>query len=153
MTDLMTDSNAEIIDKATKVEQFEEEKQQGTWSAGDAKIALNMNNEECYKDAPVVEIPKEDFDFYMQIFAKYETDKKKRQAVQKRYFENNKKSYYERQKKWRDGHKVDLNAKRRAKYRETRQKLTLMGGIPTTNPDEAVSPAEKEVSQEVLLEV
>ena len=123
-------------------------KQKGSWTEGDAKIALNVNDDSCYENAPVIEIPKEDFDFYMQIFEKYETDKKKRYAVQKRYFENNKKTYYERQKKWRDGHKLDLNAKRRAKYAK--------GKMPT-NPDEGVpsldSPVQEQVQVQVEVEV
>ena len=88
-------------------------------------IATNVNDASCYENAPVMEIAKEDFDFYMQVFACYETDKKKRAACQKKYFQNNRKTYYERQKKWRDGHKLDLNSKRRAVY-AARKKLNTL---------------------------
>ena len=83
-------------------------------------IAINKNDESCYEKAPVMEIAKEDFDFYMQVFDNYEKDKKKRAECQKKYFQNNKKTYYERQKKWRDGHKVDLNKKRRDRYAQNK---------------------------------
>ena len=80
----------------------------------DGKVtAINKNDASCYENAPVMEITPEDFDFFMTVFDNYETDKAKRAASQKKYFESNRKSYYERQKKWRDGHKVDLNRKRR----------------------------------------
>ena len=133
-------------------------KEHWTNSDGD-KVALNMNTDECFDNAPVVEIPKEDFDYYMQVFEKYETDKKKRAECQKKYFQNNKKSYYERQKKWRDGHKMKLNLRRREKYAEN--KLLDVAGNDVTSLGEAepssvtieevvdeqeVSAPEKEVS-------
>ena len=90
-------------------------------------ICMNKNDNECYEKAPTMEIAIEDFDFYMQVFSNYEKDKQKRAECQKRYFQNNKQKYYERQKKWRDGHKLDLNKKRRDRYRAQQKlkKLTI----------------------------
>ncbi len=79
-------------------------------------IAYNMNTPECYEKGEVIEIPQNDFNFYMQVFEKYETNEKKRAECQRKYYLKNKKSYYERQKKWRDGKKVELNKRRREKY-------------------------------------
>jgi hypothetical protein len=90
--------------------------------------AINKNDASCYEDAPVMPIAREDFDFFMTVFENYENDKAKRAASQKKYFENNRASYYERQKKWRDGHKVDLNKKRREKY--ARDKLSISHDEP-----------------------
>ena len=114
-------------------------------------IATNINSGECYKDAPVVEIPKADFDYYMQIFEKYETNKVKRAECQKRYFQNNKKAYYERQKKWRDGHKVDLNAKRRERY--ANKKIMDVAGNDVTSLGGAVQEPSsvEEANEQVVL--
>jgi hypothetical protein len=109
-------------------------------------IATNINDDSCYENAPVMEISREDFDFYMQVFACYETDKKKRAECQKKYFQNNKKSYYERQKKWRDGHKVDLNKRRRERYAEKKLETTCdESPLPQSDPHEAVEAVEEVV--------
>jgi hypothetical protein len=111
-------------------------------------IATNKNDSACYENAPVMEIAKEDFDFYMQVFACYETDKKKRAECQKKYFQNNKKTYYERQKKWRDGHKVDLNKKRRERYAQTKKLKITCDESP---PPQSVLPSA--VEDEEVVEV
>jgi hypothetical protein len=89
-------------------------------------IAVNKNDDSCYENAPKMEIAIEDFDFYMQVFSNYEKDKKKRAECQKKYFQNNRKTYYERQKKWRDGHKIDFNKKRRERYAELKKQQSLV---------------------------
>ena len=134
-------------------------KQETIEKINDDVIATNINSGECFTDAPIVEIPKADFDYYMGVFEKYEKDKVKRAECQKKYFQNNKKSYYERQKKWRDGHKMKLNLRRREKYAEN--KLLDVAGNDVTSLGEAepssvtieevvdeqeVSAPEKEVS-------
>ena len=75
-----------------------------------------MNTPECYDKGEVIEIPQNDFNFYMSVFEKFEKCKEKRAECQRNYYLNNKSQYYERQKKWRDGHKVELNKRRREKY-------------------------------------
>ena len=79
-------------------------------------VAYNMNTPECFDKGEVIEIPQNDFNFYMSVFEKFEKCKEKRAECQRNYYLNNKASYYERQKKWRDGKKVDLNKKRRERY-------------------------------------
>lgn len=79
-------------------------------------IAYNMNTPECYDKGEVIEIPQNDFNFYMSVFEKFEKCKEKRAECQRNYYLNNKSQYYERQKKWRDGHKLELNKRRREKY-------------------------------------
>ena len=112
-------------------------------------IAINKNDDSCYEKAPTMEIAVEDFDFYMQVFSNYENDKKKRAECQKKYFQNNRKTYYERQKKWRDGHKVDLNKKRRDRYAEQKKINITCDELP---PPLSV-PLLPEVEQEVLVSV
>lgn len=109
-------------------------------------VAVNKNTDECYEKAPTMEIAIEDFDFYMQVFDNYEKDKKKRAECQRKYFENNKKTYYERQKKWRDGHKLDLNKKRRDRY-HAQQKLKKLAITCDELPPPPSVPLEK-VEQE-----
>lgn len=79
-------------------------------------ISYNMNTPECFDKGEVIEIPQNDFNFYMSVFEKFEKNEKKKAECQRNYYLNNKKSYYERQKKWRDGKKVELNKRRREKY-------------------------------------
>ncbi len=96
-------------DKQVKIKDFAQD------MAGNT-IVYNMNTPECFEKSEVIEIPQNDFNFYMSVFEKFEKCKEKRAECQRKYYLNNKKSYYERQKKWRDGHKVELNKKRREKY-------------------------------------
>ena len=79
-------------------------------------ISYNMNTPECFDKGEVIEIPQNDFNFYMSVFEKFEKNAKKKAECQRNYYLNNKKSYYERQKKWRDGKKLELNKRRREKY-------------------------------------
>ena len=92
-------------------------------------VALNKHDASCYDEAPTVEIPKNDFDYLMQIFDKFEESKAKRAEVQRNYFENNKKSYYERQKKWRDGHKMEINIRRRERYAERKAEAAALKSL------------------------
>lgn len=96
-------------DKQVKIKDFAQD------IAGNT-IAYNMNTPECYEKGEVIEIPQNDFNFYMSVFEKFEKCKEKRAECQRKYYLNNKSQYYQRQKKWRDGHKVELNKKRREKY-------------------------------------
>ena len=113
-------------------------------------VAYNMNTPECYENGEVIEIPQNDFNFYMSVFEKFEKCKEKRAECQRKYYLNNKSAYYERQKKWRDGKKLELNKKRREKY--ALKKLN--------NPDTAddavsvpvVSFAEEQQDEKVLLQ-
>lgn len=97
-------------------------------------VAMNKHDDACYEEAPTIEIPRNDFDFLMQVFDKYETSKTKRAEVQRNYFKSNKKTYYERQKKWRDGHKLEINVRRRERYAE--KKLIKIPDAPEEEASE-----------------
>lgn len=112
-------------------------------------IAYNINNSECFKNSEVVEIPQNDFNFYMSIFEKFEKDKEKRAQIQRNYFLNNKKSYYQRQKKWRDGHKLELNKKRREKYALKKINSHDIGGGVVASPSESIQVESVEILETV----
>lgn len=82
------------------------------------KLCMNEMNESSFEDAPTISVKKEDYEFLLDCFENFNKDKKKKAEIQKRYFENHKKEYYERQKKWRDNNRVRINLNRRKKYNE-----------------------------------
>ena len=108
-------------------------------------IAYNMNTPECYEKGEVIEIPQNDFNFYMSVFEKFEKCKEKRAECQRNYYLNNKSQYYQRQKKWRDGKKVELNKRRREKYA---LKKSASKNLCIADDAVAVPPVSSQVEQE-----
>tara|TARA_B110000971_G_scaffold178759_1_gene184771 strand:- start:289 stop:774 length:486 start_codon:yes stop_codon:yes gene_type:complete len=109
-------------------------------------VAYNMNTPECYEKGEVISIPQNDFNFYMSVFEKFEKCKEKRAECQRNYYLNNKSEYYQRQKKWRDGKKLELNKRRREKY--ALAKLNNLGIADDAVAVPVVSVAEQEQEQE-----
>lgn len=109
-------------------------------------VAYNMNTPECYEKGEVISIPQNDFNFYMSVFEKFEKCKEKRAECQRNYYLNNKSEYYQRQKKWRDGKKLELNKRRREKY--ALAKLNNLGIADDAVSVPVVSVAEQEQEQE-----
>ena len=135
-------------DKQVKIKDFAQDTKGNT-------IAYNMNTPECYDKGEVIEIPQNDFNFYMSVFEKFEKCKEKRAECQRNYYLNNKSEYYQRQKKWRDGKKVELNKRRREKY--ALAKLNNLGiaddavAVPVVSVVEQEQEQQQEQDEKVLL--
>jgi len=82
------------------------------------KLCANYVTSESFADAPVISVPKDEYEFLLDCLEGFNQCKEKRAKIQKKYFETHKDEYYERQKKWRQQNSTRINARRREKYHE-----------------------------------
>lgn len=106
-------------------EDTKEEMQDKTIGSGiinNKKLCMNEMDESSFIDAPTISVKQEDYEFLLDCFENFNKCKKKKAEIQRRYFENHKQEYYDRQKRWRDENRIRINLNRRKKYNEKKLK-------------------------------
>ncbi len=124
MTDPNLSSMAIEIEQQDFPEDKKEDLQEKTITSGvinDKKLCMNEMDESSFSDAPTISVKKEDYEFLLDCFENFNRDKKKKAEIQRRYFENHKQEYYDRQKRWREDNKIRINLNRRKKYNEKKK--------------------------------